>query len=47
MFGTAFEHDLDAMLGGGEFTADLWSAERAPARTNGEEDLDLAAYDAA
>jgi hypothetical protein len=47
MFGTAFEHDLDAMLGGGEFTADLWSAERAPARANGEEDQDLAACDTA
>ena len=47
MFGTAFEHDLDAMLGGGEFTDDLWSAECAPARANGEEDQDLAACDAA
>ena len=47
MFGAAFEHDLDAMVGRGEFTADLWSAECAPARANGEEDQDLAACDAA
>ena len=47
MFGAAFEHDLDAMVGGGEFTDDLWGAERAPSRANGEEDQDLAACDAA
>ena len=43
MFGAAFEHDLDAMVGGGEFTDDLWGAECAPSRANGEEDQGPAA----
>ena len=47
MLGAVFEHDLDAMSGGGKFMDDLRGAERTPARANGEEDQDLAACDAA